>query len=355
MARGDFSATALGRINARLNTLFQGERYNEQLNKPYDALRAMLERQTASFSAITVGSECRGVKATYLKDCDDTILDNVEDVITECAIVGKRVESVSVNFDINDQLMDGVTVYDDECDNNDVKAEEKTAFGLAKLFAKFRVALETRAIAFLDANGTDFNGVSVDYGTVGALDTTNIEFSGAAWTPAIVGQLQWLADQYGVYDAFLLDGGNLWLSEWENKYRTNGCCTVDSLAGKAIDLVYATKTLRQATGKKSTMIIDPNAYAFWSRNYYQSTAPVPMQDEYNTFVWKTPLPGVTFGSGGNQEQVYVDMMRQRQCEINAGQHRWKTVWMAKLHFVFNQGPDICGTGETGVIHTVNVD
>lgn len=354
MARGDFTATDLGRISARLNTLFNGERYNAQLNQPYDAVKAQLERQTASFGTIEVNGVCRGVKATFLKDCEDTMIDCINAPISECKVVGKRVESVSVNYDINDCLSDGIEVYDDECDNNSVKAAEKVAFGIAKFFGKLRFNLEQKYIAFLDANPKDWNGLTLDYGTAGT-DTTHLEFAAADWTADIVGKLQWMADQYNVFTPFMIDSGNLWLEDWMNKFKTNGCCTIDSLGSNGpIDLVYATRTASQTTGHASTFLVDPDAVAFWTRNYYQSTTPVPMQDEYNSYVWKMPVPGLQYADGGSLKQIYVDVIRQRQCEVSGGQHRWKTVWYLKLHFAWILGPDICATGDTGIIHATKV-
>lgn len=353
MARGDFTATDAGRVEARIRSLFNGERYEQQLNRPYDAVKAALERQTASFTTISEGDVCRGVKAWYLKDCDDAVLDCTAAPINDCKVTGKQVESVAVNFDVNDCIHDGVTVYDDQCNNNLAKAEEKAAFGLAKLFAKFRHELEKKFIAFLVANATDFNGVTIDYGTVGGVDTTEIEFPAADWTADIVGKLQWLADQHGSYSPFMIDSGNLWLEEWKNKFSSQGCCTIQSLGPSgAIDLVYATKTIRSETSQKDTFLVDPDSYAFWTRNFYLNDAPINMMDEHNTHVWRMPIPGLQYRDGGSLKNVYVDMIRQRQCEISNNQHRWKTVWHPKLHFVFNLGPDICNTGETGIIHTI---
>lgn len=352
MARGDFSATALGRVEARLNSIFKGERYNKQTNAPYDAVKALLERQTASFDPIMVNKECRGAKVTFLKDCDEAVLNTTDNAITDCVITGKRVESVSVNYDINDDIYDGITVYDDECDNNQIKREEKVAFGLAKLFSKFRGAVEAKGIAFLDANATDFGAGPVDYGTIGA-DTTELEWAAAEWTSSIIGELTWMADQHGVENPFIIDGGNLWLEDWMNKYKTNGCCVIDSLGGNGpIDLVYGTKTVRNTTGKSSAFLIDPDSYAFWTKNFYQNTAPLWMQDAQNTYVWKMPVPGLFYSNGGSITPVYADIERQRQCEVSGSVMRWKTVWRAKLNFAFVLGPDICATGETGIIHAV---
>ena len=137
MAAGDFSASQMPLVLLKQTRIFLGgARVNSQRNDSrLQTVKAVLENQTARPIPVMTGRECTGVKITWLKACDESVVDCADGGFTAvCDITGPEIESVAETLPNNLCLSKSFTVTDDEC-NDLFTYEDKMAEAL--LNAKF--------------------------------------------------------------------------------------------------------------------------------------------------------------------------------------------------------------------------
>ncbi len=347
MAAGDFTASALPDILIRMEQMFSGQRHTPEFNQPIETIKALAERQTVRFDSVPSvldTKNCVGVKATFLKSCDNT----VDTTITDCEIGGTETESDSVTIANNLLYSKSFKVLDSDC--KDVyKGVDKIAYLMGKTMVDLENAINEAAIAFLLANSQDNTATLPD-----SWDNTDADVIGipsAEIKPEALAEIFYQAQINNLYSPFMVSGRNFYTSKVLGDFRSAGSDNVDAIFNSPLgDIVFDPKNIDTLTSLQSTFAVDPSGYAFWASNQFDMESPERWDDQYNTMVWRQRAPRLMFRNGGSLVPVYFDVRKQTKCAVTSNvtwkEHHYQIIFRGGLQL----GPQVCSTAETGILH-----
>lgn len=341
MAAGDFSATALTKQRLALKEVMPSitEEYNN-----IAIAQEVLNRQTANISPITREQRCIGATVYYQVDCTDSV-DDCEDIVTSCDWTAPQHESAKKDIDVNDCLTEAFTISEAECNGNILKYNDKYAFRMATALAKIEEKLAQKAAGYVDANARVPVG-DTEYGTVPAgPDNNQINFDETEWNLELISKMLYDARQNGIDRPYGISTGLLWVEQNLNARKGAGCCTLDSANGGitiAYDLNFG--QVKQVVGEHAMYLIDPDYFAFWSYNFETAESWVS-KGHSDLSAMRMKLPRLTYGRG--RAPIYVDVYRKTVCGNGLSDKIDK--YLIKLPFGFFHAPDICSSGNTGIL------
>ena len=354
MAAGDFSASQMPLVLLKQNRIFLGgARVNSQRNDSrLQTVKAVLENQTARPIPVMTGRECTGVKITWLKACDEAVVDCADEGFTAvCDITGPEIESVAETLPNNLCLSKSFTVTDDEC-NDLFTYEDKMAE--AMLNAKYQIEkeLSERILAAMYAElfpassypgeeppGWDLSGDPYLYPGEAALRPLTLSQMYVITqvnnivNPIVIGDGTWQADQI-VAQSGNNNGGMVYneaslFNQWGKWY-------FDPVSLMAV-----------GDGVGKLLMFDPNNVILWSKNDVEHTDVRPFGDG-DKYSWKEPSLYLKYKNG---TPIYYDAWMQLACVIGVNNRRRLA---AKVQLIFTGGfavgPATCVTGDTGILY-----
>lgn len=344
MAAGDFSASHMPDIVARIGELFSDPRVNKELDRPIETARGVLESQRVTWNpSLFDGTTCIGVTGAWLKNCGDNVISCTDGEFEApgCTIGGNELQSDSILYKPNDCLIGELSVLDNEC-RDIFDLQEKVAFGMASLEMQILSKLNRKVIAFLDANSDD-NTLIGGPGTVDPLNPITY-FPSTAWTPEIVADLAYIVSQFDINNPVAITGYNLWNSNFNAAFNALNDNQRDQIAKLGfMPIFFDPQNIDVAMGQRTTFVFDPANVGFFTTNQFQNLAPIDMNDALNTMVMRYNSQKLSFANGTQRLPVSFDVQMQRACttvnELN--QQRWGWKIRMKLTFGLYTGPADC--------------
>jgi len=339
MAAGVFTATSLGRVKLQVDDVWKR---SPEIDDNQIA-RAILENQTANFQAIMAGGACRGAQVNYIIDCANAIVDCSTIDLTGCDWGGAEVESATADLDIDQCVADQFNINKAECNDNQVTYERIFAQRLANGLKRIQENLAVATGVFLDANvqtpGTvKYGGVTGDYINFNSIDWENL---------ALLSKIMYDVRQEGVDNGIGISTGLLWAAQDLNRRKSGGFGVYnDPTSG--VNIYYDKKfaQLETALAKEAFIVFDPNKVAFWTYNFEESDVWLAKGHD-DQFSMRYRLPDLVYMNGGSAQPIYVDLHRKRVC--NDTLSGWTDKFISRLQFGFASAPDICATGDTGIV------
>ena len=347
MAAGDFSASVLPDVIIKINDMFSGKRHTPELNQPIETVKALAERQTVRFDKVDVlldHMDCRGCKVVWLKDCTNDVTNGVDTPIASCDITGNETESTYLSVANNLVYYATFEVSEEDC-KDAFTASEKIAYLMATKMAMIEKKINDAAIAFLTANEQE-PGDDLGY----TLDGNIIQVPAADITPAFLADVSVIAELSNLYSPFIISGKNFYTARFLADYRSAGSDNVDAVFRSGpFDIVFDVKNIDTTVGANATFVVDPSSYVFWGSNQYQNEAPEMRAGDSKTLVWKQRAPRLMFNNAGTLVPVYFDITYQKACQVVSGteyvNHAFRIVFRGGLQL----GPQVCDSGDTGIL------
>jgi hypothetical protein len=350
MAAGDFSESHLPDIVARIGELYADPRSNKELDKPIETARGVLESQRVTWNpTLFDGTTCVGVKAAWLKDCEDDIISCADGEFEPpgCEIGGNQLQSDSILYKPNDCLIGERFVPDAECKDIFV-LQDKVAYAMASLEMKILEKLNAKVIAFLDAN-SDMNTLVGGPGNPDPISPITY-FPNTAWTPEIIADLAYIATQFNIMNPIAVTGYNLWNSNFNASFNALNDNQRDQIAKLGfMPIFFDPQNIDSVMGQRTTFVFDPGNLGFFTTNQFQNLAALNMMDRYNTMVMRYDSQKLFYNNGTQRLPVSFDVQMQRKCNTvyDLNQQRWGWSIRMKLTFGLYTGPADCN-GVNGI-------
>jgi len=348
MAAGDFSASVMPDVTIKINEMFGGARHMPELNQSIETIKALAERQTATFDKVDVlldHMDCRGAKIIWLKKCTNTVTNGIDTPIASCDISGTELESTYLSMANNLAYYDTLKVSEEDCADY-FTMTEKIAKGFAIIMHNIEKKINDSGIAFLAAN-EQAPADDLDHNLNGNI----IEVPAANLTPEFLADVSIMSQLSNLYNPFIVSGKNFYKANFLAEYKSAANDNVDRvLTAGPFDIFFDILSMDTTLAANATFVVDPSAYAFWSSNQYQNESPTPRGDAQGTMVWKQRAPRLMYNSGGQLVPVYFDVEYQKVCQIApAGtttlSHQFRIVFRGGLQL----GPQVCVSTDTGIL------
>lgn len=349
MAAGDFSASNMADIIVEQRKLFADPRTDRELKHPVNSAKALLENQQVRFIPQMLDGTCIAVKAVFLKNTDNTIIDASVTAET-CEIAGAEGESDSVTYNPNIHIYKEFSVSNKDCKDT-FTYEQK----LAREFMRNKVLLERsindRTISFLSASAMN-NGYTDTEGTITGPITN---FPKSMWTEDLLGEFRLTAEMNKIYNPVLLTGTNFYVNRYHADFDARNDDERDRLAKYAAwsNFYFDPLNIRSVLAKDSTFMFEPGAAAFWNKRNVTSTTPIEWKDKDNTIVWSEPSLNLKYRDGNVLKDAYFDVYSRTQCIVTAGN---RLDVKTSFRFVFQGGLILApsGTSGSGILEFVKV-
>ena len=353
MAAGDFSASQLPNVLAKQQEIFlTGGRLGIRKNDPrVNAAKAVFENQTAVPLPIMKGDKCVGVEATFLKYCDDTVVDCADEAfVFSCDITGAEGESLKQEFNPNFCFQKSFTVNDNECKDAHT-ATEKIAEGIVNLKLALEAELSTFIINELYGSVSPASDYEGEAPAGWDLTGTPYEYPAAAATRALTLSQMYVISQINRIMNPVMIGDGTWQADVNLAQFLNnqGGAIYDEAGlygqwGKWYFDPIALAGAGAGTGK--LIMFDPNSVLAWTKNDVTNLNPQLWLGSRDLTNWKEPLSFVK-GRGMN---LYYDAWMQEACIEGAdGVSRRKgTKVQLILRGGFHVAQGVCNANDTGV-------
>jgi hypothetical protein len=352
MAQGDFSASYLGDILVKQQEMWANPRSLNQLNEYTETAQAILSNQMVRWLPIMEnGRKCIGVKATWLKDCDDTVTDcSSGNNLSNCDISGHEIESDSKLYPENLCIRDSFKVMDDEC-KDQYEAQEKIAFAMIRSKQKIQKKLNTKIISFLDANIT----ANLFTGTYGDIDGTETYFAPSYWTQDIIAEFDLTNVMNKIRTPIVLNGSNLRTAVFNAQFNQLNSDQKDQAAKFGhMKMYWDLLNIDTTVGSKATYLVDAGGVGFFNLNNYMNTAPEQTNDNQNSVVWHETSPNLSYMNGNAEQPLKFDITMLRKCTVIGSQRLWGYHYEVQLRGGLHLGPPGCGGAtDTGILKIIN--
>lgn len=350
MAAGDFTVDQLGNVKVELQRLFKRE------EKPHKAVffQELIENQSFQLTGTTTqilnGRSCQSVIGTWLKDCDETIVEcaSVVNDETNCVIDGDEAEAVSATYAPNLCYSRTIAVKDEECLGATSKVE-LTAQRLKNAIAVLDKELEKRIITFFLANRQTVAAGDID---VGAPNSGGLiwDIPASEWDPKLLAKFIIYARKKKFSNPKLLSGSNLYEDFVSSPYRGGDADKYDRILNNGemplFFNIFDTDTL---TSENSTFIVDNDNVGYFNTRTYTNPVPQNMYDANNTHTFSVPSGYLKWRNGNTLVPIWYDVRMQRQC---LNKKDYKDVFEITHEGGFALGPALCDADYKGIIHVV---
>jgi hypothetical protein len=350
MAAGNFTASTMKPILARLNEMWLDPATKRDYISPIDSFKAIADNQQLRLNPIIVGGDCRGYEVTWLKPgCDNeaTDIDSEDDF---CEIDGTELESVKKVYDVTNAVTTDFKVWDDDCKDT-FTFQDKVAEGMYQAEIALEKKLNTASILFLNASIDDNTHVVGNAENVAGAGTY---FPAADWTPELMGQLAEILAVNKVAAPILLTGTNMWNAHFNASYNALNTTGKDQM-GKLMHFpnwYFDPLTLDGALSEKATFGFDPGVVGFLNKNFWANRSPINTLDKNNTHIWSFPARNLKYKDGSSMKPVIIDAMWQRVCKTTSGRPVWGTIYKFFLRYEMVTSPADCNS-QLGIFKFVN--
>lgn len=348
MAAGDFTLSEMPDVLIKIDELFADPRNKRELEHPLESAKSVLENQMVSFLPVMVGNKCVGIKAAWLKSCNETVDTCANTALADCDIGGVQIESDQKDFTVNNCLRNSFAVYDDQCkDKFDVA--EKMAYAFAVKTLEIEKMLNNTIISYLSAQAT----ANLYTGTYGSIVATQTGFDADQYVPDLLAEMDITADFNDIRNPILLSGTLLKNAVYNAGFNNLNDDQKDQIAKfNAWNLYFDPRNIDTTQGEPTMFMFDAGSLAFFSKNEFDNLAPMNMMDGSNTHVFRMPSRRLQYRDGNAMKPVTFDVYTQKKCTVTAsGVRRWGTHVEIILNFGLHVGPLDCNDG-SGILEFV---
>ena len=296
MAAGDFSASVWPEVQVKALEMWENPRLKQKVARPVESAKGFLENQQVQFDPVLSGSECIGVKATWLKDCD---FDVVEDSNTawDCTISGAEAESDSEIYSQNINYYKTFRVSDGDCDNQFTYAD-KVAEQFEKNKSAMDQALNSKILASLVATAdasTHSEAIGQTEGTVREILAADFESKGAD----ILGDFRLHAQLNQMQNPYFITGTNFFVGNYHAQFEALNDDQRDRLAkyGAFANWYFDPLAFSNESISTNSFMIDPGAAGLWHQTDNQSDEPIMMNDKDGMMTWKVDSSQLFYPDG----------------------------------------------------------
>lgn len=354
----------LSLIQVKLLQAFSGtgRTQTETAPQPVTAAR-LLEMQTANVSLIMSNDRCVGYQVAYLSGSSVTLPTvSATTVDDTCTIAdGTTVDTALESYTPNINIVKTFNINDKDCDTV-IKFAERAAEALKLNMHLIAHALNRYLIGRLNANKM----TPTFAGENGTIVGDTIEFAAADYTPDLLADWLNIATHHAIPNNHMLLSGQPFLNAYYNAgfHSANDNQRSDILQFSAGNrLSFDTWDMDDVIGAPTTFCVDPNIYAFYSRNVYDTVAR-EVGDAAGTVEFALPLQYQVIDANGNQvpktfmyndggvmKPIMVDVRYQKNCTVattNNGRSTLKHVWSLRVEGMFDIAP-IANSAGSGIL------
>ena len=354
-----FTDSQLKEVQVKIQEVFLGEGRTALQNKtmPKTALR-LFEEQTATVNALYSNQTCIGHEVLYLLQ-DSTTLPTVSTTGADdaCDIpAGDTISSAKKEYNPNIYITKVIELDDNFCDNN-YQFNEVLAKHLVDNMHLIARALNNKIIGDLTA----FAQTPANAGEKGTIVGNTITFNAADFDADLLADWRQIATLEDLNESYLiLNGQNFYNAYYNDQFNAaNDDGRADILKFNAGEkMSWDLKSFVELTKQASSFLVDPNMYAFFSRNKYTEDLR-EVGDKDNTKLFSLPLQYVDydaqgnpivrtmqFNNGGQMQDIMIDVRYIIECTTggDGGRVQYKHKWELKLEGMFDIAPATSGSG-----------
>lgn len=337
MSAGSFTCSERAEIQLKADQIWNDNAANKDYLAEVEALRAVREQQTVRLPQLQNSEKDDTVKLIWVKDCDETIADCSD----ECSVGGAELESACDTHTLDLCKTVGFTVDEKAMRSNVVDVVELIAKGFLRKSKTLDEYLAQQTVTELYS----MKGVNQYTGGKGTVAGFNTTISPAFWNASLFSYLALVAKKNKFASPYLLSGTNLYEADWNARMNT-----ANSDGKGAANMFGSMKTYydvfnvdSELDPLKLTFMINSNAVAFVSKNYYKWSAGSTEADKY----------GGLGGSVGQKYQiesknlpgVFYDVTHKIVCESNEIKHHFSLQLKAGIF----RNPVGCNLNNTGIL------
>jgi hypothetical protein len=287
---GQFTPTQLQRINLKVESFWTDSRVMAEYETFADTAKAILENQTATFTALKDPGKDNKVGVTWI----DTCAIEVEDCSSDCDFTGDEVDTQAQEYDYNLCKEVKFSVDEEKLRTNQYDYQEVVGRAMAKSLKGLDEWMNQQAILRLKQYA-DIN-VAPQPWTYDAADKTTLVPAAQYNTQLVTTMLrQSYMNKMGV--PYFVDNGSLW-DAWQNAKFDSANSEGKGNAARiaALKMYFDLIGFGQAGITDDTFMIAPGAVAMQSKVRYSTTpteyAGSVQQTRYS--IASPSLPGISY-------------------------------------------------------------
>jgi hypothetical protein len=350
MAANNFDASALTRVNVKLEQMFlDGGLTQSHLKVPAVTAKALLTNQTARSHERLENGNCVGVKAYYMKG-NSTATDTIPGCDTPA---GTKAETASKNYDNEVLVGESASAEDNRC-GNEMDFVQESAFQIATMIANARKRLNAKLLGRVIANtGQDIYQKYPDSTWSYDAANTQIELPYGDLTWRKLTHVKRIIAGNNYIKPLILTGQNYTEEFWDAMIKKDqNCCEGGvAYAFQGMNMYFDDRDLEAQAGVGVHFALDANNYLFWNSTRH-SAAPTRIGGDANgeKWVWTVNDPELRYFRDGALVPVKYEVEMQKKC-INRdalGYTRWTYAFYLRLIGGFAFAP-LGAQNETGVL------
>lgn len=359
MALTNFNNIKAAEVQVKLDSIWKDPQYAKSYTPRANALKAVLEHQTAQLTELETPDKLDVVKLKWVDFCGDTSADGnyADDCATPTADEGAgKTQTVALDLFLTDKF----AVSAEELEESPFSYDELVALGTAAKLKNILERFNSKIVAAVDANKGDNPFTSGPYtvdNTGNVTDIPSSDFGGEKLIPYFAQVSELNRSQ----ETFILDGGNLFQDFYvAGKKAANA----DGKLANALyeDLPYRHDLFGFAANSvsDSTYLIDKGSLAIANRAKFGSLGSLSgannggwiSMESGNIMRYSIPvniptLPQMTFVRQGRlfKQSLMVDVQYSVKCIST----KLVPTWFFKLRAGVFANPVRCDANNTGII------
>ena len=261
MSAGSFTCAQLAEVQLKADSIWE----NASLKKDYvgkvEALSCIRSHQTVKLVDLE-GAKDKTVNLIWAKDCDDT----TTACGTECTVGGNELEAGCQTFTLDLCRQACFTVDEKDMRNKFLSKEDLIATGFLRKMRSLDEWITQQLVAKLDT----FKGVNAYTGGKGTVAGFTTTVPAAFWNASLFAYFQMVGEINKFNCNYLLSGSNLFEAAQNAQWNSanadgKGAANMFNSMDICFDLFNMDSVL---TPDLATFMLDCNAVAFVSKNYY---------------------------------------------------------------------------------------
>lgn len=359
MSLTNFNNIKAAEIQVKLDEIWKDPQYHKSYSPRANALKAILEYQTATLTPLEDPEKLRDFKIKWVDFCGDTSADGTydDDCATPAAAEGEAKTSTKA-LDIF--ITDKFAVSAEELETTNFSFEEIVALGLASKIRNIVEKFNSKVVAAIDANKGDNPFTGGQYVVDNVADVTEIPSSDYGGEK-IIPYLAQVSELNRSQETFVLDGGNLFQDYYVAGKKARNA------DGKLADALYEDLPFRHdlfgfASNGLSDVsyLIDKGSLAIANRAKFSSIGSLAGANDGGWIKMETgsimrysmpinipSIPQMTFVTQGKlkKQSLLLDVQYSVKCSGT----KLIPTWFLKLRAGIFGNPLRCDANNTGII------
>ena len=339
MARGVFTPSQIQIIQTKAEAMWRDSR---AVKRPVhlDAVKAVVENQTARFTEITDSDKDNKVKVTWLEDCDIQTTELQDD----CSIDGVELGSNSKEYGMNIGQQTTFKVDERIGRTNTYTSDEVIATGLMNRLNALDEYYAKRVLTDLKlASGV--NAYPTPYTFNSTLKTTEVQED--KYNLKMVAHLLQQAEMNDISNPYFISDGLFFIDVANANFDAmNADGKGDYNRYQALNLYFDQRNFNKAGVEENLFMIDQSAVGLYTKAWYGQQPTLYAGDIQKTLY---SVPSL------NLPNVRYDVEYTMTCEKKGGEPKYYHVFKISTQGLFAVNPVACNDTSTGVLSYKRVD